>query len=95
MGGEDTHHLVQGVAQKAVLVEDEEPALPFLQQNTQELGGFWPASSCGAPAPDRPAAKACWQHSFQCWGRGGGRAGSRQPGLEQREAPTTQQVSSY
>ena len=39
MGGEDTHHLVKGVAQKAVLVEDEEPALPFLQRNTQELGG--------------------------------------------------------
>lgn len=28
---EDTHHLVQGVAQEAVLVEDKEPPLPFLQ----------------------------------------------------------------
>lgn len=41
-GGELTYHLVQGIAQEAVLVEDEEPALPFLQQNTEELGGFWP-----------------------------------------------------
>lgn len=31
---EDTHHLIQGVAQEAVLVEDEEPPLPFLQRNT-------------------------------------------------------------
>lgn len=27
-----THHLVQGVAQQPMLVEDEEPTLPFLQE---------------------------------------------------------------
>lgn len=31
----DTHHLVQGVAQEAVLVEDEEPPLPFLQRSIE------------------------------------------------------------
>lgn len=39
---ERTHHLVQGVAQEAVLVEDEEPALPFLQQNTEDREGSGP-----------------------------------------------------
>lgn len=32
---EDTHHLIQGVAQEAMLVEDKEPPLPFLQRNTE------------------------------------------------------------
>lgn len=30
---QDAHHLIQGVAQEAVLVEDEEPPLPFLQES--------------------------------------------------------------
>lgn len=29
-----THHLVEGIAQQPVLVEDEEPTLPFLQEKT-------------------------------------------------------------
>lgn len=31
----DTHHLIQGVAQKAMLVEDKKPPLPFLQRNAK------------------------------------------------------------
>ena len=32
-----THHLVQGVSEKAVLVQDEEAPLPFLRRNRERL----------------------------------------------------------
>lgn len=40
-----THHLVEGIAQQPVLVEDEEPTLPFLQEKT---------SRCIMPVPTSP-----------------------------------------
>lgn len=37
VGKDNTYHLIQGVAQEAVLVKDEEPSLPFLQRSTRRV----------------------------------------------------------
>lgn len=64
----DTHHLIQGVTQEAVLVEDEEPPLPFLQRSTQR---GWEGSGPAPPAgrvSNSPVAEQRWLHSFHSWG---------------------------
>lgn len=47
-----THHLVEGVAQQPVLVEDEEAALPFLQEKAERR--VIPARGDGKKAPKSP-----------------------------------------
>lgn len=66
---EDTHHLIQGVAQEAMLVEDKEPPLPFLQWSTEWVvrRALAPISAC--PVSHKPMSKECGLHSFHSWGR--------------------------
>lgn len=47
-----THHLVEGVAQQPVLVEDEEAALPFLQKKAERR--VIPTRRDGKKAPKSP-----------------------------------------
>lgn len=47
-----THHLVEGIAQQPVLVEDEEAALPFLQEKAERR--VIPTRRDGKKAPKSP-----------------------------------------
>lgn len=58
-----THHLVEGVAQQPVLVEDEEPALPFLQEKTVKAVMAVPAHKAGVTTQDIPQQSSSMMQS--------------------------------